>query len=255
MSIPVPLKGFGGGGANLNFKIVGNPQPASPRENTIWIDTDEKITSWIFSATAPESPEEGMVWISIGTSSAVEFNALKKNSMLVYPLSAKQYVSGVWGTVEAQSYQGEEWIQWWDGMLYKSGDQYTDITGGWDYYNEQNGGSVTFDSDYITMDGGSNGYTTAIYANNQLDLAGYSTLNIEFDVTRTGGSGNKIVFGIADSTSNIAGGSFVANTTVDLGSTISKKVLTCDISSVDSGYVGIYAYWHHTTHVYRIWVE
>lgn len=47
-------KGFKHGGSSpLNFKVVGNPKPANPKENTIWIDTNEKITGWEFSATEP----------------------------------------------------------------------------------------------------------------------------------------------------------------------------------------------------------
>ncbi len=118
-----------GGGTALNFKVVGNPQPSTAKENTIWIDTDT-ITSWLFSATEPSPAEPGMVWISIGTSSTVEFNALKKNGIQVYPLSAKQYVSGAWVDKTAKSYHGGEWVEWVT-FLYKDGNQYNDITGGW----------------------------------------------------------------------------------------------------------------------------
>ena len=102
----------GGGGAPLNFEVVGNPQPDNPKENTIWINTDVKITSRVFSATAPEKTTEGMVWIFTGAYSDVEFNALKKDVIQVYPLSAKQYVGGAWVNVTAMSYQGGEWKTW-----------------------------------------------------------------------------------------------------------------------------------------------
>ena len=43
-----------GGGANLNFKVVGGTtEPASLKENTIWVNTDQKITSWHFGAEEP----------------------------------------------------------------------------------------------------------------------------------------------------------------------------------------------------------
>ena len=109
------MQGFihSSGGLPLNFKIVGGTaEPASPKENTIWINTDQKITSWIFSATEPEDPVEGMVWISVGTDSTVAFSATKKNPVMVYPLSAKQYISGVWVDVVAKSYQGGKWVDW-----------------------------------------------------------------------------------------------------------------------------------------------
>ena len=118
-----------GSGGGLNFKVVCNPQPAYPKENTIWVDTDVDITSWIFSATEPSPAEAGMVWIAVGTSSTVEFNALKKNGIQVYPISAKQYIGGAWVDKTAKSYQGGEWVEWVT-YLYKSGDECTDITGG-----------------------------------------------------------------------------------------------------------------------------
>ena len=125
-------KGFkhgAGGGTALNFKVIGNPQPETAKANTIWVDTDN-ITSWIFSATQPETAEEGMVWISIGTFSTAEFNALKKNSVMVYPLSAKQCVNGEWVGKTAQVYQ-DGWSDLWNGELYKDGNEFEAITGGW----------------------------------------------------------------------------------------------------------------------------
>lgn len=125
--------GAGGSGAGLNFKVVGNPQPASASENTIWIDTDTEITSWIFSATEPETPSEGMVWIATGTASTVAFNALKKNGVMVYPLSSKQYSGGAWVSRTAKSRMDDQWVDWfvWNGQLYQNGNEFTNETGGW----------------------------------------------------------------------------------------------------------------------------
>lgn len=134
-------KGFkqGVGGSNpLNFKVVGGTtQPETAKENTIWIDTDEKITGWVFSATAPSSAEPGTVWISTGTSSTVEFNALKKNDIQVYPLSAKQYISGAWVEKSAKSFINGAWQSWihdlytdgseWETASIAYGSEYTAI--------------------------------------------------------------------------------------------------------------------------------
>ena len=101
----------GGGGASLNFKVVGGTaEPANPKENTIWVDTDIEITKWLFSATEPEEPSEGMVWFATDTSSSIQFNALKKNDFTVYPCGARQYVDGMWINKIAKIYQGGEWI-------------------------------------------------------------------------------------------------------------------------------------------------
>jgi hypothetical protein len=121
----------GGGGGGLNFKVVGGTTaPSNPKENTIWINTSTKITDWVFSATQPNAVS-GRVWISTGTSSSMEFNALKKNGIQVYPISAKQYVSGAWVGVEAKSYHNGAFVDWWDGGLFVNGNQYKSVTGGW----------------------------------------------------------------------------------------------------------------------------
>lgn len=99
---------LGGGGTSLNFKVVGGTtRPANPSENTIWVNTDQEITSWVFSANEPENPESGMVWISTGSSSIVAFNALKKNGIYVYPISAKQYIAGGSTSILGEALLGE----------------------------------------------------------------------------------------------------------------------------------------------------
>ena len=112
MSIPVPLEGFGGGGAALNFKVVpGLTQPGTATENTIWVKT-EKITGWYFSATQPENMQEWEVWFPTGASSEMEFNALKKNAIQVYLLSAQQYVNGEMVDLDGAIYLNGAWINW-----------------------------------------------------------------------------------------------------------------------------------------------
>ena len=104
--------GGGGGGGGLNFRVIGSTiQPTSAKENDVWVNTSTKIESWIFSATEPESPAAGMVWIEVGTSSDVEFNALKKNSITVYPVWVRQYVDGAFADRNAHIFQNGEWVQ------------------------------------------------------------------------------------------------------------------------------------------------
>ena len=76
---------------SLNFDVVGNPQPTNPKENTIWLNTDAEITSWIFSPTEPTA-ETGMVWITFNIAGAVSFNALKKNGLV--PVMCRITVNG-----------------------------------------------------------------------------------------------------------------------------------------------------------------
>ena len=180
-------KGFkhGGGGADLlNFKVVGNPQPEVAKENTIWIDTDAPITGWIFSLTEPAQPREGMVWILTGKSSVAQFNALKKNALQVYPMQAKQYISGSWVLKSSALYQVEGWQALWDGTLYDKGNHYVEITGGWEMYGYiLNGTSAleknwcSFNSNSITL--GGNAFTEFFCGTRKaVDLTQYESIEI-----------------------------------------------------------------------------
>lgn len=167
----------GGGGASLNFKVVGGTTaPSNPKENTIWVNTDAEISSWVFSATEPESPEEGMLWISTDTSSPVEFNALKKNSIQVYPLSAKQYVGGALVGKTAKTYQGGTWVDWIT-YIYNMG--WIAETALVDYHGGSDGGNaitITYRDGYITLNRTKwDGYAAA-YTNKNFDLTGINTL-------------------------------------------------------------------------------
>jgi hypothetical protein len=124
-------KGFkhGAGGPGLNFKVIGNPQPETARENTIWVDTD-KINNYYFSSEQPENMVDYDVWFTTGSFSTVAFNALKKNGIQVYPISAKQYVSGALVRKDACCFQNGVW-DYLTTYLFKDGNQFTAITGGW----------------------------------------------------------------------------------------------------------------------------
>ena len=173
----------GGGVGGLNFQVIGGTTaPNNPKENTIWVNTDAEITGWVFSTAEPETASEGMVWISVGASSPVEFNALKKNNITVYPISAKQYVSGAWADVTAKSYQGGVWVDWWNGELFINGNQYEGFTGGWvraDYYkgsdDNTDAGTLTV-GDTIYLKTSSGTYCKSVRTTNKIDLTNWKTL-------------------------------------------------------------------------------
>ena len=184
-------KGFkhgAGGGSPLNFKVVGGTSaPSNPKENTIWVNTGTAITSWVFSATQPTG-SSGMVWFPINTSSSTKFNALKKNNLQVYALSARQYVSNAWTNKAAKIYQGGKWVDLWDGKLYYNSNQYTAITGGWanntSLYAKsssatyENSGAAPSFGTYITVTASSNKSANAT-TKNAIDLTNYSKLRYE----------------------------------------------------------------------------
>ena len=136
------------GGAALNFDVKAYAteellKAATPKENTIGIVTTVPITSWIFSATEPEEKETGMVWFAAGTAGTIEFNALKKNAIQVFPLFANQYVDGNCVNVTAMIYKGGEWEELWDGYFFKNGVISRTVTG---WTGHDNGGHIGFEN-------------------------------------------------------------------------------------------------------------
>lgn len=181
------------GGANpLNFKVVGNPKPANPKENTIWIDTDIPISLYVICPPLPgEVPyvDEGFVWIVTGNSFAASFNALKKNMLIVCPISAKQYIGGAWVNKPAEIYLNGAWVDLFDGFLYSPGNEYTAITGGWVLQEKQGTGyanlatlNKTADGLKISIPANSSGITRCA---NKIDLTNFNTLSFTVSGTIT----------------------------------------------------------------------
>lgn len=86
------------GGANLNFDVVGNTTPPTKsKENTIWVNTDVKISKWSLDGREPISPIDGQVWVkTINTNGRISFNALKKNTIDTHLSRVKQWNGSKW---------------------------------------------------------------------------------------------------------------------------------------------------------------
>lgn len=235
----VALEGFGSGSAGVNFKIVGGAtQPTAARENTIWVNTDTTISGWAFSASAPAEPVEGLVWLQTGTYSNVEFNALRKNWIQVYPLAAKQYINSAWVEKTAYSYQGGSWVSWWDGEIYSPGDLHETITGGWATQNGHRetvaigGTGIVFSRDTS----GQSGLSASVNTVNKINVASYSSLI----VTATWGTSKPgyVKIGLTDTPG--AAPTFIAEATADSSG---EGTISLDISSVSGEhYVAIVYY-------------
>lgn len=197
-------KGFrhgpSGGGEALTFRVVGSlTEPEAPRENDIWVETESAVNGWIFSAAEPESPAEGMVWFTIGTTSTAAFNALEKNGIMIYPVSALQYLSGVWEKKTPKSWQAGAWADWWiEGTLYADGRTDQAITGGWKTYSYAVGTGYTGQSAQITdeadglvisMTNGGSNRSSFFSTANAIDLTEYSSVVYSFEsaYSSTGG--------------------------------------------------------------------
>lgn len=165
----------GGGGAALNYMVVGGiSAPASPAENTIWINTGTDISSHIFSATEPSSPESGMVWIRTGAASAAPFSATEENPIMVYPIAAKQYVNGAWVSVSLKIYINGSWVtlggtSYW----FKQGEGPTDT------WNTYGGTAISLSTSGMQMYGDYGASGRRISSKTKVDLTGFNTLFFE----------------------------------------------------------------------------
>lgn len=194
-----------GGGPELNFNVVAYASESvllasAPAENTIGVVTTTAITSWVFSATKPTSPESGMVWFSVGANSDLKFNALKKNELQVYLLDAKQYVGGAFTDVTAMIYQNSIWCDIWHGELYDNGNEYTNVTGGWVFTNTAEG-TITKNTNHIavTLDGRGSKTYFILNTANKIDVTDFSSVfSTISNFGQTGDNCVKTYFGLFD---------------------------------------------------------
>jgi hypothetical protein len=215
----------GGGGGGLNFKVIGGTTaPSNPKENTIWINTSTAITDWVFSATQPTAAS-GRVWISTGTSSSIEFNALKKNGIQVYPLSVKQYVSNKWVDKTAKSYQNGSWVDW---VFYLFSAEKGINKGSWNKAVESNGSFSVSDS-AITISNSSNGSAWASVINTEpIDTTGKTWLIVR--MTTTGSVHSNTGFGLTSNPDNLK------STSVDVYGSLSTGDIKVNIANLSGVY-------------------
>ena len=188
-----------GGDAGLDFRIEGGTTaPENPKENMIWVNTDEDITEWIFSAEEPVNPTPGAVWFTVGNSAIASFDALKKNSMFAYPVSSKQYIGGAWVAKEAKTLQSGEWVDWMLCLI-SGGTIEEAVSGGLDKkalaYKTEDGASatptITVNSDNvkISVKASENGWGI-VHTVNKIDLTPYKTLKISAEFNNASDYGN-----------------------------------------------------------------
>ena len=187
-----------GGAAGLNFEVFGGTsKPTNPKENTIWVNTNTDISEWVFSSEQPKKPVKGMVWFQTGTSATTAFNALKKNSVMVYPLYAKQYVDGAWVDRTAKSYQNGDWVEWLTDFIL------VDTNGVRDGYTKLGATNTTCtvnSNNIVVKYSGGNG-STAHFSWADIDVTEYKVL--EFTLTGVSfiGSSKTIKFYVDDAAS------------------------------------------------------
>lgn len=212
---------------------------------------EERVDNHKILATVDDgSIEDGTAFFTIGTSSKVEFNALKKSCIKVYPLSAMQYIDGAWVDVPAQSYQNGKWVDWWRGELYHAGNEYESITGGWalsdnwkeDYY-PTTGAKLTKESESMTFE--THLVDDVSYAkgflrtNSKINLKDYNSVILVTESVALDNTFYPIKLCVK-STDNAKNADVIAYTDLKVSST--EQTFTLDVSTLDdSYYVGIEA--------------
>lgn len=174
----------GGGGSGdsttLTFEVVGGTTPPSdPGESTIWVNTSEEITGWVFSAKEPQSPAEGLVWFTTWLDSPTAFDAIDANGIWVYPVAGSQYTDGAWVPKAVSTYTAGAWAEWWQGELYDAGNEFTAVTGGWEIgniptegYSSTNPATLTKNADNMVFTAGRN----TVWTVNKVDMSRFNTL-------------------------------------------------------------------------------
>ena len=129
-----------------------------------------------------------MVWFAIADKSAVSFDSLKENTLMVYPSSAKQYLSGAWADKTAKIYQAGAWVDWWNGELFAYGNEFAFFTGGWNNLAIGMSSGDGAGSNLLTKTVNADGSWTLTSASlkngvlhtvNKIDLTNYSKLCFE----------------------------------------------------------------------------
>ena len=233
--------GAGGGGTALNFRVVGGTEaPANPAANCIWVNTDVDITSWVFSAEEPSPAEPDMVWIRIATSSPVAFNALKKNGIMVYPMSAKQYIDGTWLDKTAKSGKGGAWVDWAaDTVLYNSGVFNEDVA----HFSSKtpDSATITYDDSYINMKTVANKASEIYEGFGPINIAGFSRL-----IAVLSNTSDKNIYGcvFASQSANALKATALAIVNEEMDGRTNDVTVTLDLSDLSNAECYVYAGFH-----------
>lgn len=242
-------------GVELNFEVVGGTsRPSSPKENTIWVNTSTAIKGWGVGALTerPASPSSGMVWIVTTDVSGCAFNALKDNSIFVYPIEVYQRVNAAWSKKDVKIYQAGSWKEF-ETYLYDSGNQFAATTGGWKSAVGANG-TCTFNESHVFMSYyGSGGRTAVIYTSNKINLSKANTLCMEVDVTY---NGSGMYLGLTSSVPSAAPAYYSEFVDYALSNSTGVQTIRLDVSGYTSGTYYVVAHSNlATAKVYKIWLE
>ena len=138
----------------------------------------------------------------------------------------------------------------------ENGGDNTAVTGGWLTYASYNS-LANVSTEKITMDGG-DGYPSAVATKNAVDLSKYSTLFMRYKINSArGDAADILMFGVAASSAGILNydTAFTASKSLKIKTTSGVVDLSCDISSVNTGAVGVNAKYEYNIDIFKIWLK
>lgn len=236
---------MGGGGTEGKTVLTaanGTTQPASPKPNTLWLNTTATLGRLAVQAYAPATIDgaalaAGDVWVHTTARGAV---AITHNGIAYIVHSASVYTGSAWAYVAARYYDGTAWATLGLHLLH-NGDYCASVTGGWNLYYTGGYSSVVLTANGLEYSNGAMaanwgaqtaaavdltqyGYLLYIgYHNSYIDAAAYPTLV---------GAGNTQM-ALANSATNI----YSALATIN---TIGAYAVAIDIAALNGTYkVGI----------------
>ena len=211
----------------------------------------ESSVEFVGSEERTDASAEGAVWISTGTNSPTAFNALKKNNVTVYPLSAEQCIDGVWRVMDAETYQNGVWVEWIPiGALYWHGNECTDITGGWTSkaWKMQSDAGTTAQTFEIARNSDHLMFTktgdigAVMYAEKSIDLTNVKTIHFKGEMSMASRA-NWVAFHVW---TNMNGTYWATNSVASVNTSTSEAIqeFALDVSALTGNYFlgfGIYS--------------
>lgn len=187
---PVPADAFehiATNGLLLNLTVHGGTStPNDPKEGDIWVNTSIPVSGWAYAINEPSNPAEGKIWLVANANIALDTSA--QGNITISPLSARQYIDGVWVSKEAKTYTNGEWKEWIT-LLINGSDECVDVTGGWESLatNIYDGLSakalnVTTGDSYIELTGGGGGQGGIFVTKNKIRATGSTSLRISGEI-------------------------------------------------------------------------
>lgn len=244
---------FKQGGAGLNFKVVGGTTtPASPKENTIWINTDVACGEYQFTTAEPTTKangaalEIGDIWIKTHSYSDKTFNALKKNNVEISPINAYQWDGTAWKNKTAYIYISGAWVSL-TMQFVTNGQRVTEFETLPNYWTTdisfKLAPTVTQYADNFQLyskaaTSGTRGGT--VFLRTAVDFSKISTIEVTFSAT-SGDSDASLRLDLVCTTNKEHGYTPVATLNLYKSKTsIDENTAALDVSSItDMGYIGI----------------